>query len=78
MIIIITDEDPKGTIYTRLTLTCFNYKKFTQKSEVTDVIISLQLGEMRRTEEDGRWVWSRIIGTPTSLCIVNYWTALAS
>ncbi|KAK1402777.1 Magnesium-chelatase subunit H [Heracleum sosnowskyi] len=36
-----------------------------------------RLGEMK-LNEDGEWAWSRIIGTPTSLCIENYWTAMAS
>ncbi|WJZ89717.1 hypothetical protein VitviT2T_008913 [Vitis vinifera] len=36
-----------------------------------------RLAEMLRIEET-QWVWSRIIGTPTSLCIANYWTAVAS
>lgn len=36
-----------------------------------------RLAELRR-REDMEWVWSRTIGTPTSPCIVNYWTALAS
>ncbi|XP_063940646.1 uncharacterized protein LOC108203100 isoform X2 [Daucus carota subsp. sativus] len=36
-----------------------------------------RLGEMK-LNEDGEWAWSRIIGTPTSLCMANYWTALAS
>ncbi|KAK2993800.1 hypothetical protein RJ640_027678 [Escallonia rubra] len=36
-----------------------------------------RLAEMRLTEEK-HWVWSRTIGTPTSLCSDNYWTALAS
>ncbi|KAL6966568.1 hypothetical protein U1Q18_032348 [Sarracenia purpurea var. burkii] len=36
-----------------------------------------RLAEMQQTEEKG-WVWSRIIGTPTSLCISHFWTGLAS
>lgn len=36
-----------------------------------------RLAEMRRVE-DTKWAWSRIIGTPTSSCITNYWTAVAS
>lgn len=36
-----------------------------------------RLGEMRRVK-DKQWVWSRTIGTPTSLCIAKFWTALAS
>ncbi|XP_068661133.1 uncharacterized protein [Aristolochia californica] len=35
-----------------------------------------RLAELQRT--DLQWVWSRTIGTPTSLCVENYWTALAS
>ncbi|KAA8549789.1 hypothetical protein F0562_001473 [Nyssa sinensis] len=44
------------------------------------VILKLRdgrLAEIRRIE-DKHWVWSRTIGTPTSLCIAGYWTALAS
>lgn len=40
-------------------------------------LVLRQLGEMK-LNEDGEWAWSRIIGTPTSLCMANYWTALAS
>lgn len=36
-----------------------------------------RLGEMK-LNEDGDWAWSRIIGTPTSLCLANYWNAMAS
>ncbi|XP_065867316.1 uncharacterized protein [Euphorbia lathyris] len=36
-----------------------------------------RLAEMRRIE-DTKWAWFRIIGTPTSLCITSYWTAVAS
>ncbi|GAV65055.1 LOW QUALITY PROTEIN: hypothetical protein CFOL_v3_08570 [Cephalotus follicularis] len=36
-----------------------------------------RLAEMRRVEDTG-WVWSRIIDTPTSLCVANLWTTLAS
>ncbi|KAL3850145.1 hypothetical protein ACJIZ3_012027 [Penstemon smallii] len=36
-----------------------------------------RLGEMRRME-DKYWIWSRTIGTPTSLCMANFWTSLAS
>lgn len=36
-----------------------------------------RLAEMRR-RENGDWVWSRTIGTPTSLCISHFWTGLAS
>ncbi|KAJ9139655.1 hypothetical protein P3X46_030368 [Hevea brasiliensis] len=36
-----------------------------------------RLAEMRRVEET-RWAWSRIIGTPSSCCMTNYWTTVAS
>ncbi|KAG6682706.1 uncharacterized protein LOC122293034 isoform X2 [Carya illinoinensis] len=36
-----------------------------------------RLAELQRTESTD-WFWSRTIGTPTSACIANYWTALAS
>ncbi|XP_059429925.1 uncharacterized protein LOC132163594 isoform X2 [Corylus avellana] len=36
-----------------------------------------RLAELQRVEGT-HWVWSRTIGTPTSLCIANYWTALAT
>ncbi|XP_002513522.3 uncharacterized protein LOC8274321 [Ricinus communis] len=36
-----------------------------------------RLAEMQRVE-DSLWRWARIIGTPTSSCITNYWTAVAS
>ncbi|PQM35795.1 hypothetical protein Pyn_13721 [Prunus yedoensis var. nudiflora] len=36
-----------------------------------------RLAEMRRIEGT-HWIWSRIIGTPTSLCTSSYWTTLAS
>ncbi|PON59094.1 hypothetical protein PanWU01x14_162130 [Parasponia andersonii] len=36
-----------------------------------------RLAELQRVEGT-HWVWSRTIGTPTSLCMENYWTALAS
>ncbi|KAJ4845205.1 hypothetical protein Tsubulata_036495 [Turnera subulata] len=36
-----------------------------------------RLAEMRRIK-DTDWVWSRTIGTPTSMCLANYWTAVAS
>jgi hypothetical protein len=39
--------------------------------------MSLQLAELQRIEGT-HWVWSRTIGTPTSLCVANYWTALAT
>lgn len=36
-----------------------------------------RLAEMRQME-DRSWVWSRTIGTPTSLCNLNYWAAMAA
>ncbi|XP_058078249.1 uncharacterized protein LOC131226656 isoform X2 [Magnolia sinica] len=36
-----------------------------------------RLAELRRAD-DTQWMWSRIIATPTSRCIANYWEALAS
>ncbi|PIN13388.1 hypothetical protein CDL12_13989 [Handroanthus impetiginosus] len=36
-----------------------------------------RLAEMRRMD-DKNWIWSRTIGTPTSLCMSNFWTTLAS
>ncbi|XP_022961164.1 uncharacterized protein LOC111461757 isoform X1 [Cucurbita moschata] len=36
-----------------------------------------RLAEMQQME-DSNWIWSRIIDTPTSSCIADYWTALAS
>ncbi|XP_012090038.1 uncharacterized protein LOC105648304 [Jatropha curcas] len=36
-----------------------------------------RLAEMRRVE-DTKWAWSRVIGTPASSCITNFWTAVAS
>ncbi|KAF4387287.1 hypothetical protein F8388_016696 [Cannabis sativa] len=36
-----------------------------------------RLGELKRVDST-QWTWSRTIGTPTSLCMENYWTALAS
>lgn len=44
------------------------------------VIFELQdgrLGEMRRMD-DKNWMWSRTIGTPTSLCMENFWTSWAT
>ncbi|XP_073023521.1 uncharacterized protein [Primulina eburnea] len=35
-----------------------------------------RLAELRRTED--KWLWSRTIGTPTSLCMAHFWTSLAS
>ncbi|KAL1552960.1 hypothetical protein AAHA92_13697 [Salvia divinorum] len=36
-----------------------------------------QLGEMRRTANEN-WIWSRTIGTPTSLCMANFWSSWAT
>lgn len=36
-----------------------------------------RLAEMHRVK-DTDWIWSRIIATPTSLCISNFWAAAAS
>ncbi|KAK6925580.1 hypothetical protein RJ641_007299 [Dillenia turbinata] len=36
-----------------------------------------RLAELQRTEET-QWVWTRTIGTPTSLCMANFWAAVAS
>ncbi|KAH6834235.1 hypothetical protein C2S53_004598 [Perilla frutescens var. hirtella] len=44
------------------------------------VIFELQdgrLGEMRRVDDEN-WMWSRTIGTPTSLCMANFWTSWAT
>lgn len=44
------------------------------------VVFELQdgrLGEMRRMD-DTNWIWSRTIGTPTSLCMANFWTSWAA
>lgn len=38
-----------------------------------------RLAELRRSvQTTAGWEWIRIIGTPTSLCLANYWTAVAS
>ncbi|XP_020597698.1 uncharacterized protein LOC110037398 [Phalaenopsis equestris] len=38
-----------------------------------------RLAELRRSgQATAGWEWIRIIGTPTSLCLANYWTAVAS
>ncbi|XP_020699014.1 uncharacterized protein LOC110111453 [Dendrobium catenatum] len=38
-----------------------------------------RLAELRRSgQATTGWEWIRIIGTPTSLCLANYWTAVAS
>ncbi|OMO54503.1 hypothetical protein COLO4_36457 [Corchorus olitorius] len=44
------------------------------------VIFELRDGRLAEIQkvEDKQWVWIRIIGTPTSLCTANYWTAIAS
>ncbi|KAL7202568.1 hypothetical protein ACSBR1_034104 [Camellia fascicularis] len=36
-----------------------------------------RLAEMQRMEKKG-WLWTRTMGTPTSLCLANFWTGLAS
>ncbi|KAE9616402.1 hypothetical protein Lalb_Chr03g0024521 [Lupinus albus] len=36
-----------------------------------------RLAEIQR-KEGNEWNWSRIIGTPTSLCLENYWVTVAS
>ncbi|KAI7982801.1 hypothetical protein LOK49_LG15G02183 [Camellia lanceoleosa] len=36
-----------------------------------------RLAEMQRMEKKG-WLWTRMMGTPTSLCLSNFWTGLAS
>lgn len=43
----------------------------------TNISMTWQLAELHRIEGT-QWFWSRTIGTPTSLCIANYWTARAS
>ncbi|CAI9106276.1 OLC1v1005397C1 [Oldenlandia corymbosa var. corymbosa] len=46
----------------------------------TSVIFELRdgrLAELKKTDNGG-WVWSRTISTPTSLCLANYWAASAS
>ncbi|PSR90173.1 Large neutral amino acids transporter small subunit like [Actinidia chinensis var. chinensis] len=44
------------------------------------VIFELKDGRLAEIQlvEKTRWVWSRTIATPTSLCIVHFWTGLAS
>ncbi|XP_020275447.1 uncharacterized protein LOC109849960 isoform X2 [Asparagus officinalis] len=45
------------------------------------VIFELQdgrLAELQKGSGDAEWEWVRIIGTPTSLCLTAYWTAVAS
>ncbi|KAL0437197.1 UNVERIFIED_CONTAM: hypothetical protein Sradi_0427600 [Sesamum radiatum] len=36
-----------------------------------------RLAEMKRME-DGSWIWLRTIGTPTSLCMADFWTSWAA
>ncbi|XP_021862194.1 uncharacterized protein [Spinacia oleracea] len=36
-----------------------------------------RLAEMQRVEDSG-WIWSKIIATPTSLCMANFWGAAAA
>ncbi|KAK4276277.1 hypothetical protein QN277_019242 [Acacia crassicarpa] len=44
------------------------------------VIFELRDGRLAEIElvENREWEWSRIIGTPTSSCLQNYWATLAS
>ncbi|XP_020214926.1 uncharacterized protein LOC109798904 isoform X2 [Cajanus cajan] len=44
------------------------------------VIFELRDGRLAELQlvEETEWTWSRIIGTPNSLCLENYWIALAS
>ncbi|KAJ7964065.1 Large neutral amino acids transporter small subunit like [Quillaja saponaria] len=44
------------------------------------VVFELRDGRLAEMQwiQGTEWVWSRIIGTPTSLCSANYWTAMAS
>ncbi|KAG2398096.1 uncharacterized protein HKW66_Vig0136680 [Vigna angularis] len=44
------------------------------------VIFELRDGRLAelQLEEEKEWTWSRIIGTPNSLCLENYWITLAS
>ncbi|KAL2329209.1 hypothetical protein Fmac_022636 [Flemingia macrophylla] len=44
------------------------------------VIFELRDGRLAELQlvEETEWSWSRIIGTPNSLCVENYWIALAS
>lgn len=46
----------------------------------SSVIFELRDGRLAELQqiEEADWIWSRIIGTPTSPCLANYWTALAS
>nr|XP_027078710.1 uncharacterized protein LOC113701978 isoform X1 [Coffea arabica] len=46
----------------------------------TSVIFELRDGRLAELQKtgDANWAWSRSIGTPTSLCLANYWTTLAS
>ncbi|KAG0483985.1 hypothetical protein HPP92_012069 [Vanilla planifolia] len=38
-----------------------------------------QIAELRRSNQEvSTWEWVRIIGTPNSICLTNYWTAVAS
>ncbi|KAG4987413.1 hypothetical protein JHK82_029784 [Glycine max] len=43
------------------------------------VIFELRDGRLAEIQlvEKREWVWSRIIGTPASLCLENYWTTVA-
>ncbi|TKY67814.1 hypothetical protein E2542_SST10710 [Spatholobus suberectus] len=44
------------------------------------VIFELRDGRLAELQlvEETEWAWSRIIGTPNSLCLENYWITLAS
>ncbi|KAG0447768.1 hypothetical protein HPP92_028182 [Vanilla planifolia] len=38
-----------------------------------------RIAELRRSNQEvSTWEWVRIIGTPNSICLTNYWTAVAS
>lgn len=50
------------------------------RSAENEVIFELRdgrLAEMHRVK-DSNWIWSKIIATPTSLCVANFWAAAAS
>ncbi|XP_027360491.1 uncharacterized protein LOC113868792 isoform X2 [Abrus precatorius] len=44
------------------------------------VIFELRDGRLAELQlvEEAEWIWSRIIGTPNSLCLENYWITVAS
>jgi len=54
-----------------------NLKTTDENQTIANIVMSWQLAEMQRMEGT-HWVWSRTIGTPTSFCMENYWTAPAS